>query len=32
MAVYDKYADKYDEGHVKAVAMSGFTPDYFHEY
>lgn len=32
MTVFDKYADNYDEGHVKAVAMSGFKPDYFHEY
>lgn len=32
MAVFDKYADNYDEGHVKAVSISGFKPDYFHEY
>ncbi len=32
MVVYDKFANTYDEGHVKAVAMSGFTPDYFHDY
>lgn len=32
MAVFDQYAQNYDEGHVKAVAISGFTPDYFHEY
>jgi SAM-dependent methyltransferase len=30
--VFDQYAQNYDEGHTKAVAMSGFTPDYFHEY
>ncbi|MGA2911293.1 MAG: class I SAM-dependent methyltransferase [Candidatus Levyibacteriota bacterium] len=32
MTVFDKYADNYDEGHVKAVAMSGFKPSHFHEY
>lgn len=32
MSVFDKYAQNYDEGHTKAVALSGFTPDYFHEY
>lgn len=32
MTVFDQYAENYDEGHTKAVAMSGFTPDYFHEY
>ncbi len=32
MTVFDKYAEIYDEGHVKAVAMSGFKPSYFHEY
>ncbi|HWY80294.1 MAG TPA: class I SAM-dependent methyltransferase [Candidatus Sulfotelmatobacter sp.] len=32
MPVFDKYAENYDEGHVKAVAMSGFKPSYFHEY
>jgi SAM-dependent methyltransferase len=32
MTVFDKFADNYDEGHTKAVALSGFTPDYFHEY
>jgi len=32
MSVFDKYADNYDEGHVKAVALSGFKPDHFHEY
>src|ERR1700748_1579192 len=32
MPVFDQYAENYDEGHTKAVAMSGFTPDYFHEY
>jgi len=30
--VFDKYADNYDDGHTKAVKMSGFTPAYFHEY
>jgi len=30
--VFDKYANNYDEGHAKAVKMSGFTPAYFHEY
>lgn len=32
MTVFDKYAENYDEGHVKAVALSGFKPEYFHEY
>ncbi len=32
MEVFDKYADNYDEGHAKAVVLSGFTPEYFHEY
>jgi len=32
MAVFDRFAEGYDEGHKKAVALSGFTPDYFHEY
>ena len=32
MTVFDKYADNYDQGHVKAVAMSGFKPSHFHEY
>lgn len=32
MTVFDKYADNYDEGHVKAVALSGFKPSHFHEY
>ncbi len=32
MAVFDKFAEKYDEGHVNAVKASGFKPDYFHEY
>jgi len=32
MSVFDKYAENYDEGHVKAVALSGFKPDFFHEY
>jgi SAM-dependent methyltransferase len=32
MTVFDKYADNYDEGHVKAVAISGFKPSHFHEY
>lgn len=32
MPVFDKFAENYDEGHVKAVAMSGFKPSYFHEY
>lgn len=32
MAVFDKLAEKYDEGHVSAVKASGFMPDYFHEY
>jgi len=32
MVVFDKYAENYDEGHAKAVALSGFKPDYFHEY
>jgi len=32
MTVFDQYAENYDDGHMKAVAISGFTPDYFHEY
>jgi SAM-dependent methyltransferase len=32
MALFDKYAKNYDEGHTKAVKMSGFEPAYFHEY
>jgi SAM-dependent methyltransferase len=32
MALFDKYAQNYDEGHSKAVKMSGFEPAYFHEY
>lgn len=32
MTVFDKYAEIYDEGHTKAVALSGFKPSYFHEY
>ncbi|MFH1824991.1 MAG: class I SAM-dependent methyltransferase [Candidatus Firestonebacteria bacterium] len=31
-AVFDKFADNYDEGHTKAVKASGFSPSYFHEY
>lgn len=32
MPVFDKYAESYDKGHDKAVAISGFKSDYFHEY
>ena len=32
MALFDKYANNYDEGHTKAVKLSGFEPAYFHEY
>jgi SAM-dependent methyltransferase len=32
MALFDKFAKNYDEGHAKAVKMSGFEPAYFHEY
>lgn len=32
MTVFDKYADNYNQGHEKAVAMSGFKPSHFHEY
>src|SRR5512141_2535222 len=32
MALFDKYAKTYDEGHAKAVKLSGFEPSYFHEY
>lgn len=32
MTVFDKYADNYDEGHKKAVSMSGYEPSYFDEY
>lgn len=32
MALFDKFAKNYDEGHTKAVKLSGFEPAYFHEY
>ena len=32
MALFDKFAKNYDEGHTKAVHLSGFEPSYFHEY
>ncbi len=32
MALFDKFAKNYDEGHTKAVQLSGFEPSYFHEY
>lgn len=32
MALFDKFAKNYDDGHAKAVKMSGFEPSYFHEY
>lgn len=32
MALFDKFAKNYDDGHAKAVKMSGFEPAYFHEY
>ena len=32
MALFDKFAKNYEEGHAKAVKMSGFEPAYFHEY
>ncbi len=32
MALFDKFAKTYDEGHAKAVKLSGFEPSYFHEY
>ena len=32
MALFDKFAKNYDEGHTKAVKLSGFEPSYFHEY
>lgn len=32
MALFDKFARNYDEGHIKAVRLSGFEPSYFHEY
>lgn len=32
MALFDKFAKNYDEGHAEAVKMSGFEPAYFHEY
>ncbi len=32
MALFDKFAHNYDDGHAKAVKMSGFEPAYFHEY
>jgi SAM-dependent methyltransferase len=32
MSVFDKYASNYDEGHTKAVKLSGFSPSYFDEY
>lgn len=31
-AVFDDYSKTYNEGHKDAVKLSGFTPDYFHEY
>lgn len=31
-AVFDNYSKTYNEGHKDAVKLSGFTPDYFHEY
>jgi SAM-dependent methyltransferase len=32
MSLFDKFAKTYDEGHAKAVKLSGFEPSYFHEY
>ena len=32
MALFDKFAKNYDEGHTTAVQLSGFEPSYFHEY
>ncbi len=32
MSVFDKFASNYEEGHSKAVKMSGFSPSYFDEY
>ena len=32
MPLFDKFATTYDEGHTKAVAITGFKPSYFHEY
>lgn len=32
MALFDKFAKNYDEGHTTAVQLSGFEPAYFHEY
>lgn len=30
--VFDNCSKTYNEGHTNAVKISGFTPDYFHEY
>lgn len=30
--VFDNCSKTYNEGHKNAVKMTGFTPDYFHEY
>ena len=32
MSVFDKFASNYDEGHTKAVKLSGYGPSYFDEY
>lgn len=32
MSLFDKYANNYNEGHVKAIKMSGLSIDYLHEY
>lgn len=31
-AVFDEFSKSYDKGHKDSVKISGFTPDYFHEY
>lgn len=32
MSIFDKFAKNYDEGHAKAVKLSGLSTSYFHEY
>lgn len=32
MALFDKFAKNYDDGHKNTVSLSGFTTDYFYEY
>jgi SAM-dependent methyltransferase len=32
MSLFDKYANNYDEGHVKAIKLSGLSTAFLHEY